>query len=405
MSGRDVYPDQTLLQQIFGEEVSENRIVIILQTWDKCVFKVHAADPPEGERSRAVVVRLESASQETNHQFAVTAVIQKLASETIPGFVPSINQHGKASNRDGREFCFAVVHFVDGVTLESIWADLNLKDREIIVSELSGALQALHSTRISERKVQGFLRLAATETTKDAVLPLRFGGARTGVLSEGAQLLDKITERRKLKRPFCSIEKDDERKRITVRSQFDDVEPVTLEYAEMEQWAQQSVFCHNDLTPRNILLKKSDVESAEEQPEYRLAAIIDWELAGFYPAAYELQLQDTYLGGGNRHASFYQMLKKAMKSTVPENKAQMGLFRAMELIFESQQRSLLAGSNIPARIRKRFLEFSHLTRDHDLFSGWTSTEKSGQDCDTVDIQKIEDDVISEVMAERAAKRG
>ena len=88
----------------------------------------------------------------------------------------------------------------------------------------------------------------------------------------------------------------------------------------------------------------------------RLAGIIDWELAGLYPAAYELSLQDTYLSSANQHVSFYLLLKEHLGRIVPRIPKQIILVRAMELVFESQQKVLSEGTNIPAHIRKRFLK-------------------------------------------------
>ncbi|KAH8590400.1 hypothetical protein B0O99DRAFT_634796 [Bisporella sp. PMI_857] len=49
----------------------------------------------------------------------------------------------------------------------------------------------------------------------------------------------------------------------------------------------------------------------------------------------------------------------------------------MELIFESQRRLLLDGTNIPAHIRKRFMENSKLARDNDPYVSWTRNHRMG----------------------------
>ncbi len=126
------------------------------------------------------------------------------------------------------------------------------------------------------------------------------------------------------------------------------------------------MFCHNDLTPRNLILKTS--EGPDGNTRYKLAALIDWELAGFYPPSYELSLQDTYLSAGNRHASFYLLLKERMKDLVPPSPSQVALLQAMELMFESQQRKLSEGTKIPANIRKRFMIRLHLIRDKSPYT-------------------------------------
>ncbi|EGX91216.1 Protein kinase-like domain [Cordyceps militaris CM01] len=405
MAGQDLFPDGVILQPIFDETVQDCRISIILQTWDKCVFKVAPAALPAGRYKLPVIVRLESASASLAPQFALTAEIQKLASESLPGLVPSVLQLGKVHNSTGREYCFSVVEFVDGVTLETVWADLREENKRLVVNDIAEALTELQKRKLEDEAIQGVLAQAA-DGQKDDLLskPLYFGGAHTMALTTGSSLLDAVMERRKLKREFCDIEKEENSMRVTVKSRFGDLGSVTIEKRELDQWKEQAVLCHNDLTPRNLLLKKTSNDTAESLVEYRLAAIIDWELGGMYPSAYEMQLQDTYLGGGNRHVSFYLMLKEAMQSIVPCNRAQQDLLRAVELIFESQQRFLFEGSNIPAQIRVRFLQYCNLTRDQNIYRGWTNQVENSPTYDADIIQKIEDDVIAEVMAKRAAKK-
>jgi thiamine kinase-like enzyme len=138
--------------------------------------------------------------------------------------------------------------------------------------------------------------------------------------------------------------------------------------SDIGKWPGEAVFCHNDLTPRNLILQSR--ASLDGKSKYKLAGIIDWELAGFYPASYELSLQDIYLGA-NRHVSFYLLLKEHMKNFVPRSLSQIVLLQAMELIFESQQMLLSDGTNILAHFRKRFIENSKLARDNDPYVGWT----------------------------------
>ncbi|KAJ5172216.1 hypothetical protein N7492_004809 [Penicillium capsulatum] len=49
-----------------------------------------------------------------------------------------------------------------------------------------------------------------------------------------------------------------------------------------DHWARQSgqdyVFCHNDLSPSNIIVNPETL---------KINAIVDWEYAGFYPAYFE----------------------------------------------------------------------------------------------------------------------
>jgi thiamine kinase-like enzyme len=81
---------------------------------------------------------------------------------------------------------------------------------------------------------------------------------------------------------------------IRIHSSFGELESTVINNSDINKWLGEAVFCHNDLTPRNLILQ-SRVSSCGKF-KYKLASINDWEIAGFYPASYELSLQDTYLG-------------------------------------------------------------------------------------------------------------
>ncbi|KFY43511.1 hypothetical protein V494_01949 [Pseudogymnoascus sp. VKM F-4513 (FW-928)] len=190
-------------------------------------------------------------------------------------------------------------------------------------------------------------------------MPGVFGGPHTGVLNNGHALLYSIMEKRKLTKPFCTME--------------------TLS-------GTQDVRVH---TP------------ADGKPSYKLAGIIAWEVAGFYPPSYELSLQDTYLGV-DRHVSFYLLLKYHMKSIVPRSPSEVAFVQAIALIYESQRRKLLNGNNIPAHIRKKLMENSRLTWGNDLFAGWTRSSEDGHlsEYSSADFQELVDDLVEEMAARK-----
>jgi len=77
----------------------------------------------------------------------------------------------------------------------------------------------------------------------------------------------------------------------------------------------------------------------------------------------------------------------------------------MELIFESRQRLLLDGTNIPAHIRRRLIDTSKLARDNDPYVGWTRSPEDGTfpEYSIEAIQKLENDVIEEMLVRRKSK--
>lgn len=206
----------------------------------------------------------------------------------------------------------------------------------------------------------------------------------------------------KLNKPVYNIKPIQDSKDLVIQSVFADLGSTTVREADMKQWPIEAVFCHNDLTPRNLIISSSN--SPDGNRKYGLAGIIDWETAGFYPPSYELSLQDRYLSGGNRRLSFYLLLKQCMKVLVPFTPPQVALLQAMELIFESQQRHLSEGTNIPAHIRMRFRQLLRLSRDGDPYTGLTCEAGDGPlpEFSQIDAQRLEDDVNEEMIARRQA---
>ncbi len=404
MADRDVTPDDSLLKQIFAT-IQPETISIFLQNWDKCVFK---AEFPKGleDRHSGCVVRLE-AENESFTTFTTIAAMQKIAATIIPELVPQTLQVGKAKNAQGRMFHFSVIELVEGDLLEDVWQQMSAEEQSSVVAELVEALEKLHSVRLSDKRVKEILgktfREEGDEVPKGFEQPGAFGGPHTGFLNDGPALLNSIMERRKLKKPFYTMEPIVDSGDIRMQSSFIDLGSTIIHKSDIDKWLGEAVLCHNDLSPRNLILQSRP--SSGGKSSCKLAGIIDWELAGFYPASYELSLQDTYLGGANRHVSFYLLLKEHMKDIVPRSSSQIVLLQAMELIFESQQRLLLEGSNITAHIRKRFMENSKLVRDNDPYVGWTRSLQDGPfpEYSSAAIQTLEDDVVKEMVARRKSK--
>jgi hypothetical protein len=267
---------------------------------------------------------------------------------------------------------------VEGDVLEDVWDQLNEDEQVSVITELVAALARLHSVRLSDKQTTELLDQILREDDDGNMssfqTPVVFGGPHTRFLSDGPSFLQSIMTRRKLKKPFCTIECVGDSQDMSIKSSFEELGSITINKSDIEQWPGEAVFCHNDPTPRNIIVQR--LASSDGTKKSKLAGIIDWKLAGFYPASYELSLQDAYLGA-NRHASFYLLWKEHMKELVPRKSSQIVLLQSIELIFESQQRLLANGTNVPAHIRKRFLEYEKLTRDQDPYVGWARRKEDG----------------------------
>lgn len=397
MSSHDLEPDEALIKQIFPNSLVQN-VSPILQTWDKCVFRcdVQESDSPS---SNAVIVRLETEPEEANTNFVVVAELQKLAAVACPQYVPLPRQVGRASNNDGTSLLFSVVDFVEGVTLQDVWPQLSAENQGKVVEEIVGVVKSLQSVRLTSEILTNISTTVMKYMGADLHLDTNLlGGPHTGFLSNGPSLLEAHLERLKMHRPFCSIERDSVSGDSTVQPSLPELDPLLVKKEDMDAWPASAVLCHNDLTPRNIMLKEQKSDSVTE---YRLAAVIDWEFAGFYPPAYQQALQDAYLGNGNQLLSFYLKLKRQMLALIPRSPSQLVLAQALVLVYDSRVQVLFNGFNVPARIRHAFLHMMSLSRDSDPYLGWTCTTIPAYDAKA--LQDLETRIIDEVVAHRKAK--
>ncbi|KAN0089996.1 hypothetical protein V8E51_018575 [Hyaloscypha variabilis] len=378
MANRNVSPSTCLLDQIFGND-QPTTITILLQNWNKCIFRGDFLD----ERL-SYIARLEAEDTKVD-TFVTVAALQEVARTVIPDLVPPTFQLGRVQNEEGRKFQYSVIGLVKGETLEEVWEKMGDGDRVSVVAEIASAVAKLHRNSEILDKIQQLGIL---------------GGPSTGFLNSGSKLLNAFLEKRKIRKPFCSVIPSSNGQDTIVESNFKDLGSVIIKESETSAWVNEAVFCHNDLTPRNILIQTTVDKNGV--PSYKLAGIVDWELSGFYPASYELSLQDTYLSLANRHISFYALLKKNMAILVPRPASQVVLVHAMELIYESQQRCLLEGTNVSAHIRERFLEIGGLVKNKDPCLGWTRGEGPSVEIDRATFQRLEDEAIEQMQAKRRA---
>lgn len=391
MDAKALAPDEQLLRRLFGQQ--QPTITMFLQNWEKCVYKVEFPSK-SGQLMPAKVVRLEIIEKESQ-SLSTIAAMQQIAATVIPDLVPKVHEVGTIVDSRGRTLQFSITEFVDGETLQDVWWRLSTSAQDAIAEELGEAIKKLHTVRPI-----ALPHGVEEELARKLKQPGVFGGPHTGFMDTGSNLLASIMEQYKLKKQFCTFEATSDPEGITIQSNFEDLGALTIEKADSDKWSEEAVLCHNDLNPRNIMIRQQ--KSQNGMIEHRLAAIIDWELAGFYPASYELSLQDTYLSTGNQHLSYYLKLKSRMKTLVPRTSSQIQLLKANELVYESQQRHLGNGTNIPAHIRKRFLEYFQLVRDDDPYTGWISELKDNELPPWSDetAQKMEEDAIQAMLVKR-----
>ncbi|KFY89794.1 hypothetical protein V500_05493 [Pseudogymnoascus sp. VKM F-4518 (FW-2643)] len=256
MDDRNVRPDECLLKHIFTTDQPKS-ISIFIQNWDKCVFKAEFPKGPENHHTTCVV-RLESKNEEPKN-FTMIAAMQQIAATIIPDIVAKTLQIGKAANAQGRMFHFSVVEIVEGDLLEDVWQLMSADEQSNVVAELVEALRKLHPVWISDAVAQEILRKMLREDDEEIQpfleTPDLFGGPPTGFLNDRHALIYSIMERRKLKKTFCTMESLGDSHDVRIQSSFEDMGSIVINNSDIGKLARESVLCHNDLTPRNLILQ------------------------------------------------------------------------------------------------------------------------------------------------------
>ncbi|EHK97938.1 hypothetical protein M7I_6278 [Glarea lozoyensis 74030] len=55
---------------------------------------------------------------------------------------------------------------------------------------------------------------------------------------------------------------------VKIQSNFDELGSLIVRKSDMDQWLREAVFCHNDLTPRNLILKKWDLPGGKKKYKF-----------------------------------------------------------------------------------------------------------------------------------------
>lgn len=118
---------------------------------------------------------------------------------------------------------------------------------------------------------------------------------------------------------------------VVLQSAYEDIGQVELFQSDLDEHQRQIVFCHNDLEPRNILVTEASPE------RYELAGVIDWEMAIFFPFAYEHGYKDTDLGYSNLFISWYTMFKNQTAHLLPQAEGYEKLIKALQIIDKSDR--------------------------------------------------------------------
>ena len=191
----------------------------------------------------------------------------------------------------------------------------------------------------------------------------------------------------KHKRPGCKLLGTDGG--LSIQSEYDDIGQIDLSHSDLDELQHCVVFCHNDLEPRNILVRKSS------SGKYKLAGVIDWEMAGFFPFAYEYGVKDTYLGRENLYFSWYTMFKGKASYLLPQMECHTKFIKAVRIIEKSKKKAM--SRNVGVRVQEKWIQREKIEESSDIREGWI--RKAGEKSQVFtkeDMKELENEVLKEL---------
>ncbi|RKU43199.1 hypothetical protein DL546_005720 [Coniochaeta pulveracea] len=363
---QELSPDQQVLRGIFPDvpDISEDSYNIISNTFGTCTFRLQLSTEPKPDFPTDLLVRLET----SGGRLLDVARYQRLACLQNPTVVPATLDVGFTTNASGTRLEYSVTPFLgETVLLEDVWNDLEQRTQSSLMDSIVDAMAKHQELPVGNDDVRRLLQLPGQmdQVSTSSVEPL-IGGPDVGYHASIKQLLAGFLGEEAGKSPTCKIL--DTANGIAIRSLSDDIGEIELSQADLDILCARLVLCHNDLEPRNILVKLTSPGEAGPGTWYELAAIIDWELAGFFPFAYEFGLKDCLLGSSNLSFTWYSLFKERAAALLPEGESHDKLIKALRII--AQSKDLGRPRNVGVRFQARWRERERLELSSDPRRGW-----------------------------------
>lgn len=367
----DLIPDHGVLAGILPEissiPESDYSIQVISTDPDCCTFRLSFTTTPRLPSPPDLLIRLETAP---SHLPAV-AELQRLAHGQIPELVPVTLAVGSVTNAAGKRLDYTVIPFLtDTVVLEDVWTTLDENNQASLIDSLVEALRRLQSLPATPALLRQIINHDSghlEETTSSQDLNLTIGGPNLEYHAGLKDVLAGLINGKATATLGCEV--IDTANGITTRTAQDGTKAAELTQSDLTALMANIVLCHNDLEPRNILVRKTEADNAGE---YKLAAIIDWEMAGFYPFSYEYGLKDTFLGSNNLYFGWYSLFKQRAAALLPAGAAQEKLIQALAVIDHCNSQAM--PKNVGVCYRKKWLQRERLVMSPERIHGWVREE-------------------------------
>ncbi|KAK1997736.1 hypothetical protein LX36DRAFT_720359 [Colletotrichum falcatum] len=251
-----------------------------------------------------LIIRLEKSRD--GSPLLATAALQRLAHRRLPHLVPKVWGAGHTQTEKGIELSYMLSQFyMDTCTLESVWPGMDKHSRYALVEQVVPALFQLSDVSLADPDEEtDALRGTPFERTK-AGRSAVVGGPAHGYFRDFSSFLMAALNSGKNKR-YTVEQKPDGAVAIQMKS------PQELGFGfaqtDLDLLLRMSALCHNNLEPRNILVRK--VLTRDNEADYQLVSVIGWEMAGFFPFAFEVGQKDACLGLQNQSWSWYSLYRR-----------------------------------------------------------------------------------------------
>ncbi|KAI9813040.1 MAG: hypothetical protein M1826_002557 [Phylliscum demangeonii] len=282
----DFGDDVAVWTQIFGQPLPDPSLIEAVGDIlpGRCRYKVGVG----GAQPETMVFFRLACSEST--PFKLVKALADIGTLVLGRLVPKHERTGDVRGRDGRTWEYLITEYVDNsVTMEDVWQDIQPNDRERLMSEVQKAVISLRSISRDDPRVQGIL--------PDLQVQGMGGGTEyeQRFLNDVPSLLHGLlaSQHPHIQPKHVSIMTDETAGEIIVRAgNLPSPAETRLTSQDCRELLERYVhFGHMDMEPRNILLRATNAKD-----EYQLAAIIDWEMAGFYPDGLEEMHKTTGFG-------------------------------------------------------------------------------------------------------------
>ncbi|KAJ5876004.1 uncharacterized protein N7529_001588 [Penicillium soppii] len=315
IANRLLFPDEKTLSGIFPHVIDFKPTIcdVLANTFETCTFRIQLDSAPLPDYPKDLIIRFERSGR----SLAALATFQRLVSSQLKDLVPSVLQVGTtmtATAKAEQVDYFVTPYFTETILLEEVWDALDQVNQLQLVDSVVLAVEQLQKLDLKKfgHSPEGIPYISIDDTPPQPV-EIAIGGLAHDFFPNVRQFLRGLLHpERKKPRDWNLLETDSG---ITIQFAYGDIGQVHLSHSDLDELQRNVVFCHNDLEPRNIPMRKLS------SGKHELAGVIDWERAGLFPFAYEFGYKDTVLGSSNLNFSWYTLSKTSRPICCPKGSA------------------------------------------------------------------------------------